>query len=60
MVKEILLHAYSNRYTYLELIKFLSRLRKDIASMTTNDNLIIYRDMLTEAKDECRRAESRA
>ncbi len=59
MVKEILLHAYSSRYTYLELIKFLSRLRKDIESLTTNDNLIIYRDMLTEVKDECRRAESR-
>ncbi len=55
MIKELLLNAFSKRYTYEILINFNKRLEKNIQEYKKNDGLIIYHTLLEEVKNECRR-----
>ena len=58
MVKEILKKNFSKDYLYNELSSFVKRLRRNIAEHKKNENLIIYRDLLNEVKNECRRTKA--
>tara|TARA_Y100000034_G_scaffold40026_2_gene49315 strand:+ start:9427 stop:10284 length:858 start_codon:yes stop_codon:yes gene_type:complete len=58
MVKSLLLKLYSKRYMYYELLIFLKKLKKTINKYKRNENILIYIDLLTEVKDECRRAQT--
>ncbi len=60
MVKELLLKGYSRRYIYDVLVSFVKQLESDINEFRANENLIIYRGLFDEVKNECRRAESKA
>ncbi len=55
MIKELLLNAFSNKYTYEVLRGFNKRLEKNIQEYKKNDGLIIYHTLLEEVKNECRR-----
>ncbi len=56
MIKEILLNIYSKKYLYNELGPFVKRIKKGIKEYPkANENLIIYENLLSEVKDECRR-----
>jgi len=57
MVKDLLLKLYSKRYMYYELLSFLKQLRKSMEKYKKKDNILIYIDLLTEVKNECRRAQ---
>ena len=57
MVRELLLKLYSKRYMYYELLSFLKQLKKTTNKYKRNENILIYIDLLTEVKDECRRAQ---
>lgn len=58
MIKKLLLKSYSNRYLYDELVRFSKWLGEDIKSYKANDNLIIYKEVFDEIKNECKRAET--
>ncbi len=58
MVKEILKKNFSKDYLYNELSSFVKRLRRDIAEYKKNENLIIYKDLFNEVKNECRRTKA--
>jgi len=55
MTKELLLNIYSKKYLYAQLCPFLKDLKKMIKGKGVYDNIIIYLDLLTEVKNECRR-----
>lgn len=55
MIKELLLNAFSNKYTYEVLREFNKRLEKNMQKYKKNDGLIIYHTLLDEVKNECRR-----
>ena len=55
MIRELLLNAFSQRYTYEVLREFNKRLEKNIQEYKKNDGLIIYHTLLEEVKNECRR-----
>jgi len=55
MIKELLINAFSKRYTYEVLRDFNKRLEKNIQEYKKNDGLIIYHTLLEEIKNECRR-----
>ena len=57
LVKELLLNIYSKKYLYNELGPFIKRIMKGIKDYPkANENLIVYESLLSEVKDECRRA----
>lgn len=58
MVKSLLLKLYSKRYMYQELLSFIKQLRKNVERYKRNENILIYIDLLTEVKNECRRAQT--
>ncbi|MFW5866094.1 MAG: hypothetical protein ACOCU6_03295 [Nanoarchaeota archaeon] len=58
MTKSILLSAYSKTYLYVDLGKFTAQIDKDIKTLSANENLIIYKRLFDEIKDECKRTET--
>jgi len=54
MLKEIILHSHSKRYVYDTFVKFTKKLDKDIKTYSNNKNLIIYKQLFDEIKNECR------
>lgn len=54
MLKKIILHSHSKRYIYDILVKFTKKLGKDIKTYSANKNLIIYKQLFDEIKNECR------
>lgn len=55
MVKELTLKLYSKKYIYNELCLFLKTLQKLKESYKRHDNILIYMDLFSEVKNECRR-----
>ena len=58
LAKELLLKIYSKKYLYHELGPFIKNLQETIKEYKTNDNILIYAQLLGEVKDECIRAEA--
>jgi len=58
MLKKLLLRLYSAKYLYTRLGVFLKTLKEDISTIQPNDNLIIFHTVLSEVKNECRRAQA--
>lgn len=58
MVKSLLLKLYSKKYLYQELLSFLKQLKKIIDKYKKHENIAIYVNLLTEVKNECRRAQA--
>jgi len=58
LAKELLLRSYSNDYVYNEISPFVTRLKKDADGYKSNENLLIYIDMLNEVKHESRKAKT--
>ena len=57
LTKELLLKLYAKNYTYNELGAFIKRLKKTEKEYPqANENIKIYSKLLSEVKDECRRA----
>ncbi len=55
MIKDLLLHTFSKRYTYEVLRVFNKDLETTMAEYKNNGQLIIYHNLLEEVKHECRR-----
>ncbi len=58
MVRELLLKLYSKKYMYYELLSFIKQLRNTLEKYKKKENILIYIDLLTEVKNECRRAQA--
>ncbi|MFH1276009.1 MAG: hypothetical protein ABIH82_02770 [Candidatus Woesearchaeota archaeon] len=58
ITKELLLASYSKTYLYNRLTIFLQELKKDLQESKVHDNILIWYNMLSEVKDECRRAQT--
>lgn len=54
MTRKIILSSYSHRYLYDVLVKFTRILSKTIKEYSASRNLIIYRNLFNEIKNECR------
>jgi len=54
MIKEIIKISYSPRYIYSFLAKFSRNLKESIRRTKASENLVIYKKVFDEIKDECR------
>lgn len=58
MAKELILKLYSKTYLYNTLGPFIKQLKETINDYKTHDNIIIYRDLMNNIKNECRRVQT--